>query len=225
VNILERTTGLVRIPKLRVTGVSGGRGQLLRLKAVHADHIICRTYSCKVFTAGQINGVPIKQNGTSLVTSLTPVLLGDYEGLQFRFVTSNREYRIVGVTPLFVCLLSGDASGEFFNDVFQIIQWTEGSTDIIVAKPWRLRRSPFDKQTYDGVAYEYHDGHVTRKGTLGVYVYEECLIPAYVIGELLLCFPTTDGGTCLFVNGAPSQWLQETDRAWALRWNYPIVVP
>lgn len=76
-----------------------------------------------------------------------------------------------------------------------------GSTSILVAKPYLLRRTPFDGQTRDGVTYAYTSDQV-RTATIGPDQRTEHVTPGYVIGDLVYCLRTVLNGTGVESGGA-----------------------
>ncbi len=76
-----------------------------------------------------------------------------------------------------------------------------GTTAILVAKPWLLRRTPFDGQVRDGVSYTY-DNDQQRQAVAGPESRTEHVTPAYVVGDVVYCLRTVLNGTGVEVTGA-----------------------
>ena len=92
----------------------------------------------------------------------------------------------------------------------------EGPVDILVAKPWTLRRTPFDGIIFNNFLYTYID-QSTRDATDQSppgKTERQFITPAYYLGSTLYCVRTVRGGTSV------SQSIQGLDlnvdaRAWA----------
>lgn len=76
-----------------------------------------------------------------------------------------------------------------------------GSTSILVAKPYLLRRTPFDGQTRDGVSYTYVTDQ-QRTATIGPDQRTEHVTPGYVVGDLVYCLRAVLNGTGVESGGA-----------------------
>ncbi len=75
-----------------------------------------------------------------------------------------------------------------------------GTTNILVAKPWLLRRTPFDGQVRDGVSYTY-DNDQQRVAVVGPDSRTEHVTPAYVVGDVVYCLQLVFGGTAVESGG------------------------
>lgn len=97
-----------------------------------------------------------------------------------------------------------------------------------IAKPWLLRRTPFDGKTRNGVTYTYTDAQ-NRTGDDGS---QEAITPAYVAGDQIVAVKGIAGGTGVnLASPAPEtvEWedVNEDGRTWGggggdddwLQWN------
>ncbi len=75
-----------------------------------------------------------------------------------------------------------------------------GTQAINVAKPWLLRRTPFDGLSRDGVSYVY-TADQTRTATAGPNVRVEHVTPGYLIGDIVYCLRTILNATAVEVGG------------------------
>lgn len=101
---------------------------------------------------------------------------------------------------------------------------TLGEIDFLVAKPWLLRRTPFDNGSRNGIAYVYHT-HTTRTASRAAEEEDQIVIPRYVVGDVIYATHNPAGGTGVSVDeeveGPPQQipivWLDDNrdSRAWA----------
>lgn len=92
---------------------------------------------------------------------------------------------------------------------------TEGTVDINVAKPWFLRRTPFDGQTRAGVTYTY-TSHVQRTADDGSGTETQVINPSFVLNDVIYVVRDIEGGTDVTEGGEPVVWLAEyAGRAWA----------
>ena len=96
----------------------------------------------------------------------------------------------------------------------------EGTEDIIVAKPWDLRKSPFDGKTIDGNLYTYGDGSEAQ--TRDVAGEDQLIVPPYrVDDEIFAVCIGEQVGMLLGPVGSPLfglvMWLDinVSGRAWA----------
>lgn len=111
-------------------------------------------------------------------------------------------------------------SGDGFADHLRCRTWdgeTEGDEDIFIAKPWMLRRIPFDHQTRAGITYDYI-GNASRWATRVSDNEREVqlIIPTYHIADVIFATASIIGGTGIIV-GSYRTWLDENrdGRAWA----------
>ena len=68
-----------------------------------------------------------------------------------------------------------------------------GTTQILVARPWLLRRSPFDGGSWNGIGFTYSDDQ-TRTATQAATTEVQRITPAYVIGDVIFCAGQVYGG-------------------------------
>lgn len=59
---------------------------------------------------------------------------------------------------------------------------TDSDDYVYIAKPYLVRRTPFDGQTRDGVTYTYAS-NTERTGTEGAATEDQIIVPPYVIGD------------------------------------------
>jgi len=71
---------------------------------------------------------------------------------------------------------------------------TAGNTDILVAKPYLLRRTPFDGGERDGVSYDYTSS-IQRTATKDATTETQVIVPTYVADDVIYAARFTDGGT------------------------------
>lgn len=92
----------------------------------------------------------------------------------------------------------------------------EGDTDVLVAKPWSLRQTPFDNQTHNGIAYDYTNPS-ERTASKGGVMQKEIVIPPYVWRDIIYATAAIQGGTGVVVAENPVVWLEDNrdSRAWA----------
>jgi hypothetical protein len=71
---------------------------------------------------------------------------------------------------------------------------TAGTLSIPVAKPWLLRRTPFDGESRDGITYTY-GGSASREGVDDDTSETETqlVVPSYVVGDVLFAIRTLRG--------------------------------
>lgn len=75
----------------------------------------------------------------------------------------------------------------------------EGTVDITAARPYLLRRTPFDGQVYNGITYTYIDQD-TRTATDGSTVETQRITPDYVLGDIIYVVREVLGGTAVSVS-------------------------
>ena len=71
---------------------------------------------------------------------------------------------------------------------------TQGDEDYAVAKPYLLRKTPFDGETRSGITYAYSAAQ-TRTADNGSNADTETVQPSYVAGDILYAIPFVLGGT------------------------------
>ncbi len=71
-----------------------------------------------------------------------------------------------------------------------------GTTQILVARPWLLRRTPFDGGSWNGIGFTYTDDQ-TRTATQAATTEVQRITPAYVIGDIIYCAVDVYGGVAV----------------------------
>lgn len=89
----------------------------------------------------------------------------------------------------------------------------EGTEDVLVAKRWRLRRTPFDGLTDAGGRSYAYTTDVERVVTNGTITETQVIVPAYEIDEEIEARSAPTGGTG--VTEAPLWQEHGEGRAWA----------
>ncbi len=91
-----------------------------------------------------------------------------------------------------------------------------GPTQILVARPWLLRRSPFDGGSWNGIGFTYTDDQ-TRTATQAATTEVQRITPAYVIGDIIYCAGQVYGGVAVDVSSIPLVALDMNvdGRSWA----------
>lgn len=91
---------------------------------------------------------------------------------------------------------------------------TEGVEDVLIAKPWLLRQTPFDGQVYNGVHYAYV---LPTRRTASIFgdTEEQIIIPPYVVGGVLRADKNIEGGTGVIWLEQELEWeARYASRAW-----------
>jgi hypothetical protein len=92
------------------------------------------------------------------------------------------------------------------------------TTDLIkIAKPYQLRRTPFDGETYNSIDYTY-TSDIQRSATQSPDTETQVVVPAYVVGDLIFAVLYPLGGTGAKDNSSDPVWWQDLNidgRAWA----------
>jgi hypothetical protein len=138
-------------------------------------------------------------------------------------VTAEEDQPSASAVRILVRMGGGAATGvlrlRFKNmdgDYLNCVTWDgtdEGTQTIKIAKPYLLRRTPFDGQTRNGVSYVYSDA-ITRQATKGEDTITETVVPVYVLDDELYGISAPAGGTG--VAAAPDYLDLNLDgRAWA----------
>lgn len=95
---------------------------------------------------------------------------------------------------------------------------TLGAEDINLAKPYDLRRTPFDGKTIGHVTYEYLSNTLRTALNTGQIPFREetqVLVPRLLVGEEIVAQRGILGGTGVVVDGEELVWeMQSTPRAW-----------
>lgn len=103
------------------------------------------------------------------------------------------------------------------GDWLKVLTWdgtTEGTTEIIVAKPYLLRRSI---TSWNGITYTYTSDY-EREATDGVDTEDQVIVPAYVADDIVYIVRVSAFGTDVEdEDGNPVYWLDLNvdGRAWA----------
>jgi len=105
------------------------------------------------------------------------------------------------------------------DDTLQVVTWdgtSEGADEITVAKPFLLRRTPFDGETWNGVNYTYTSA-TARTGDDGTNTEDQVVVPPYVADDLIYIVRVLGGTDTVDGADAPVLWLDlNVDaRAWA----------
>ena len=91
----------------------------------------------------------------------------------------------------------------------------KGTALIPVAKPWFLRRTPFDGQSRDGVSYTYTNDQ-QRTAIIGPDTRVEHVTPGYLIGDIAYCVQNVHNATGVETGGSLISALEiESGRMWA----------
>lgn len=94
----------------------------------------------------------------------------------------------------------------------------EGETDVMIAKPWLLRKTPFHGLTLNGKTYSYDSG-TARNVDDGNEDEDQVIIPSYTdpSGAVIYAVRGVVGGTGVVVESDPVVWLDLNvdGRAWA----------
>lgn len=97
----------------------------------------------------------------------------------------------------------------------------ESGDNVQIAKPYLLRRTPFDTLTRDGITYTY-DSDTARTATNTAEETEsQVIVPKYVVGDIIYATHHIDGGTDAYYTEAEASiqltWLEDNrdGRAWA----------
>ena len=91
-----------------------------------------------------------------------------------------------------------------------------GTAQILVARPWLLRRSPFDGSSWNGIGFTYSDDQ-TRTATQAATTEVQRITPAYVVGDIIYCAGRVYGGVAVDLTGVPLTGLDMNvdGRSWA----------
>ena len=94
----------------------------------------------------------------------------------------------------------------------------EGTDTINVARPYTLRRTPFDGFIVNGITYDYSTDQ-QRTATMGTTVEEQFVTPDYLVGQTIMA-ALMRGDTAAVDEGVPQVYIPWEDlnvdgRAWA----------
>jgi len=95
------------------------------------------------------------------------------------------------------------------NDHITCHTWdgtTEGTVDVKVAKPYLLRRTPFDGETRDGITYTYSSA-VEREADDGADTEDQVIVDSYIEDDIIYAIRRISGGTDVTVSTVDLQWL------------------
>lgn len=93
---------------------------------------------------------------------------------------------------------------------------TAGEEDVLIAKPYLLRRTPFDDQTYGNVSYNYVSA-TERQARRDTSRETQVVIPRYILADVIFATSPVQRGTGVIVEEVPVVWLDDNrdGRAWA----------
>ncbi len=100
------------------------------------------------------------------------------------------------------------------------VEEEEGAEDVMVARPHRQRRTPWDGQTVGGVEYTY-SGNSVRVADDGDITEDQEIVPGFIVDDSalndMILAAHVPGGTGVIVSGSPVMWcdLNLDGRAWA----------
>lgn len=87
---------------------------------------------------------------------------------------------------------------------------------VLLAKPWLLRRTPFDGQVRGGKLYQY-ENDTARVASIDNQEERQLVIDRFFVGDVLYATKDVIGGSGVFDGeGVELDWLMQSDgRAWA----------
>ena len=96
---------------------------------------------------------------------------------------------------------------------------TPSGKSVDVAKPYLLRRTPFDGETRDGITYTYSSDSA-RQGDDGANTEDQVIVPSYVVNDIIFAVRNPVGGTGVDDGESPATNITYLDlnldgRAWA----------
>lgn len=120
------------------------------------------------------------------------------------------------------------APADAFPDHLMCVTWdgtTEGTDIVLVAKPWDVRRTPFDGEG-DEIVELYTYFTPTERDALiriGRIVERQIIIRRYEVGVVLYATKNVKGGTGVTHEDSPVVWLDDNraGRAWAAKYIGP----
>ncbi len=77
-----------------------------------------------------------------------------------------------------------------------------GSTAVYIAKPWLLRRTPFDGHSRNGISYSYSIDGLSRTASRSGISETESITPSYQVGDLIYAAQNPTGFP-LVISGSP----------------------
>ena len=103
-------------------------------------------------------------------------------------------------------VVQGIITGNIDDDVLVVREYRKfpntteyiGTTPILVAKPWLLRRSPFDGLTRDGITYTYTDSQTRSANDGAGTILTEHVTPAYLLDDIIYFVRNVYNGTGVF---------------------------
>lgn len=94
----------------------------------------------------------------------------------------------------------------------------QSGEEVQIAKPYLLRRTPFDTLTRNGITYNYNS-NTKRTATNAAGETEiQVVVPSYVVGDIIYAVNDVDGGTDTYRPGnVQLVWLEDNrdGRSWA----------
>ena len=111
------------------------------------------------------------------------------------------------------------------GDYVQAYTWdgtTQGSSTIVIARPYLLRKTPFNGKTVHGIEYTYLSS-VWRRAVYGDEQEYQVIVPAYNVGDMIYALSianaylkdpggsTLSGCTWLDVNVDGRAWAEESE--------------
>ncbi len=140
-----------------------------------------------------------------------------------RLIEGTITSQVRGEQRLFRQVFQAQITG-VWADYLDVVEYREyvteppfiGSQPILIAKPWLLRRTPFDGGSWNGISYSYTSDQ-TRLATQGPDSEIQHVTPSYVVGDIIYCAGQLYGGSSVIVS---QQLLTALDmnvdgRAWA----------
>jgi hypothetical protein len=140
--------------------------------------------------------VPLVHKGEEITATKWNVLANalnkPFSGVQLpQQVKPDASAKTVQVQQMKVASIAGD-----YITCYTFDGVVTGTDEITVAKPWMLRRTPFDGETRNGITYTYSDD-VTRDASDDDGTETQVIVPSYVVGDLIYAERNIIGGTSL----------------------------
>ena len=121
---------------------------------------------------------------------------------------------------------SGSLSAQWFqiktiaDDYLVCNEWDgdeASDEDIYVARPYELRKTPFDGETVNGYAFSYNTLATERTSTGGGDSEDQVIVPEYFVGQIILAIELDD--TLVTVSGSAVTWQEfQPARQWAKKY-------